>query len=76
VIEKGRHVVLGEIQDVCSTFLFVLYLLLIMLIDFADPALWYTGHGYAHSRYYSRFLAMRIKADVEGRPIPQWTENL
>lgn len=44
--------------------------------DTGHPALWYTGHGYAHARYYSRFLAMRIKADVEGRPIPQWTESL
>jgi hypothetical protein len=41
-----------------------------------DPALWYTGHGYAHARFYSRFLAIRIKADVEGRPIPEWTEKL
>ncbi|KAM0718271.1 hypothetical protein Q7P37_006603 [Cladosporium fusiforme] len=44
--------------------------------DTGHPALWYTGHGYAHARYYARFLAMRIKADVEGRPIPQWTGTL
>ena len=48
----------------------------VVLTHFADPALWYTGHGYAHSRYFSRFLAMRIKADVERRPIPQWTGTL
>ncbi|EME88562.1 uncharacterized protein MYCFIDRAFT_126253 [Pseudocercospora fijiensis CIRAD86] len=30
--------------------------------------IWYTGHGFAHARYYSRFVAMQIKADVMGRP--------
>jgi hypothetical protein len=69
-------VVLGGIPDVRQPSLLVLYHVFVVLIKFTDPALWYTGHGYAHSRYYSRFLAMRIKADVEGRPIPQWTGTL
>lgn len=36
-------------------------------------ALWYTGHGYAHARYYSRFVAMHIKADIEGKPMQPYT---
>ena len=36
-------------------------------------ALWYTGHGYAHARYYSRFVALHIKADVEGKPMKPYT---
>ncbi|KAK4497323.1 hypothetical protein PRZ48_011773 [Zasmidium cellare] len=30
--------------------------------------IWYTGHGFAHARYYSRFVAMQIKADIDGKP--------
>ncbi|KAI5366639.1 putative FAD/NAD(P)-binding domain superfamily [Septoria linicola] len=30
--------------------------------------LWYTGHGFGHTRYYSRFVALQIKADVLERP--------
>jgi cation diffusion facilitator CzcD-associated flavoprotein CzcO len=37
------------------------------LTRIADPALWYTGHGFAHSRFMSRFVAMRIKAEIEGK---------
>ncbi|KAK3699630.1 hypothetical protein LTR37_016366 [Vermiconidia calcicola] len=37
------------------------------------PGLWYTGHGFAHARYYSRFVAMHIKADTDGRPIETYT---
>ena len=41
----------------------------------SDPGLWYTGHGYAHARYYSRFVAMQIKADVDGKPMEIYTET-
>ncbi|KAF2169740.1 hypothetical protein M409DRAFT_20155 [Zasmidium cellare ATCC 36951] len=30
--------------------------------------IWYTGHGFAHARYYSRFVAIQIKADILGQP--------
>jgi putative flavoprotein involved in K+ transport len=30
------------------------------------PALWFTGGNLALSRYYSRFLALRLKAELEG----------
>jgi hypothetical protein len=39
------------------------------------PRLWYTGHGFAHARYYSRFVAMHIKADLDGAPIETYTET-
>ena len=40
-----------------------------------DPALWYTGHGFAHARYYSRFVAMHIRADLDGKAIDMYTET-
>ncbi|TKA62745.1 hypothetical protein B0A55_12713 [Friedmanniomyces simplex] len=40
------------------------------------PGIWYTGHSYAHSRYYSRFVAMHIKADVDGKTIETYTDIL
>lgn len=44
-----------------------------VLIPFPDPGLWYTGHGFAHARFYSRFVAIHIKADVDGTPIDVYT---
>ena len=40
-----------------------------------DPRIWYTGHGFAHARYYSRFIAMHIKAEIEGRPIEMYLDT-
>ena len=34
------------------------------------PGIWYTGGGVTHARFYSRFVALQIKADVEGTPLP------
>ncbi|OCT44725.1 Flavin-binding monooxygenase-like family protein [Cladophialophora carrionii] len=31
--------------------------------------LWYMGGGCGHARYFSRFVALQIKADVEGKPL-------
>ncbi|OAG01922.1 flavin-containing monooxygenase [Paraphaeosphaeria sporulosa] len=39
------------------------------------PKLWYTGHGFAHARYYSRFVAIHIKAELEGRPLETYTDT-
>ncbi|KAF9734280.1 hypothetical protein PMIN06_003040 [Paraphaeosphaeria minitans] len=39
------------------------------------PKLWYTGHGFAHARYYSRFVAMHIRAELDGRPLETYTET-
>ncbi|KAK3668421.1 hypothetical protein LTR22_000713 [Elasticomyces elasticus] len=43
--------------------------------DTGNPRIWYTGHGFAHARYYARFVAMHIKADVDGNPIEMYTET-
>ncbi|KAK5716971.1 hypothetical protein LTR17_016188 [Elasticomyces elasticus] len=32
-------------------------------------------HGFAHARYYARFVAMHIKADVDGNPMEMYTET-
>lgn len=38
------------------------------------PRIWYTGHGYAHARFYARFVALHIKSEVEGRPIEMYMD--
>ncbi|OCT44337.1 Flavin-binding monooxygenase-like family protein [Cladophialophora carrionii] len=34
------------------------------------PGLWYTGGTVGHARYFSRFVALQIKADKMGTPLP------
>jgi hypothetical protein len=34
------------------------------------PGIWYTGGGVTHARFYSRFLALQIKADLAGQSLP------
>ena len=34
-----------------------------------DPGIWYTGGTIGQARFYSRFLAFQIKADLEGSPL-------
>ncbi|KAK3653624.1 hypothetical protein LTR56_004479 [Elasticomyces elasticus] len=43
--------------------------------DTGNPRIWYTGHGFAHARYYARFIAMQIKAAVDGNPMEMYTET-
>ncbi|KIX99768.1 uncharacterized protein Z520_04404 [Fonsecaea multimorphosa CBS 102226] len=33
------------------------------------PGLWYMGGGCGHARYFSRFVALQILADVQGKPL-------
>ena len=33
------------------------------------PRLWYIGGGCGHSRYFSRFVALQVKADLVGTPL-------
>jgi cation diffusion facilitator CzcD-associated flavoprotein CzcO len=40
-----------------------------------DPRIWYTGGGVALARFYSRFLALQIKADLEGVPFEPYKET-
>jgi hypothetical protein len=35
-----------------------------------DPALWYHGGTQGLARYYSRFIALQIKASLLGTPLP------
>ncbi|KAK4985615.1 hypothetical protein LTR66_008118 [Elasticomyces elasticus] len=39
-----------------------------------DPGIWYTGGGMNQARYFSRFLALQIKADLEGMPFEPYTK--
>ena len=38
----------------------------------AQEALWFQGGNLAQSRHFSRFLALQIKARMEGVPIKIW----
>jgi len=35
----------------------------------ADPAMWYHGGTLGLARYYSRFIALQIKAKILGTPL-------
>ncbi|KAK5166750.1 hypothetical protein LTR04_000461 [Oleoguttula sp. CCFEE 6159] len=39
------------------------------------PGIWYTGGGMNQARYFSRFLALQIKADLEGMPLQPYTKT-
>ncbi|KAI3391250.1 hypothetical protein diail_7668 [Diaporthe ilicicola] len=39
------------------------------------PGLWYIGGGMGHSRYYSRFPALQIKAHLMGKPFPVYSKH-
>jgi hypothetical protein len=41
-----------------------------MLNSILDPGIWFSGGSIGHARFYSRFIAMQIKADVSGTPLP------
>lgn len=40
-----------------------------------DPNIWFTGGNIALARYYSRFLALQIKADLNGNPLQVYSET-
>ncbi|PNP57323.1 hypothetical protein FNYG_15229 [Fusarium nygamai] len=40
-----------------------------------QPRLWYTAGGFAIARFYSRFLALQIKADLEGVPFKPYLKT-
>ena len=40
-----------------------------------DPGIWYMGGTIGQARYMSRFLALQIKADVEGVPFRPYTKT-
>lgn len=46
-----------------------------MLTSFADPNIWFTGGNLGLARFFSRFVAMQIKADVEGFPLPVYKDE-
>jgi hypothetical protein len=41
----------------------------------AEPGLWYLGGALGHARYYSRYIALSIKAHELGTPIPVYTDH-
>ncbi|KAF4420527.1 dimethylaniline monooxygenase (N-oxide forming) [Fusarium acutatum] len=41
-----------------------------------QPGLWYIGGALGHARYYSRFIALSIKADTVGQPLPVYREHM
>jgi hypothetical protein len=40
-----------------------------------DPGIWYMGGSIGQARYMSRFLALQIKADVEGVPFQPYEDT-
>ncbi|KAJ4318836.1 hypothetical protein N0V84_006649 [Fusarium piperis] len=40
-----------------------------------EPGMWYLGGTLGHARYYSRFIALSIKADALGTPLPVYDGN-
>ena len=40
----------------------------------SDPNLWYIGGGVQMARFFSRFLALQIQADVMGKPLQNWSK--
>jgi hypothetical protein len=47
----------------------------LVLMMFIEPGLWYIGGGINHARFYSRFIAMQIKAALEGKSFPVFHGN-
>ncbi|KAG0645380.1 Flavin-containing monooxygenase YUCCA3 [Hyphodiscus hymeniophilus] len=39
------------------------------------PGIWYNGGTIVNARYYSRFIALQIKADLEGMPLPLYKKT-
>ena len=39
-----------------------------------DGRIWFISGTTIHSRYYSRFIALHIKADVLGTPVPVYRD--
>lgn len=44
------------------------------LTKIPEPGLWYLGGALGHARYYSRFIALSIKADELGMPFPVYVD--
>ena len=42
---------------------------------FVDPGIWFTGGDIGIGRFYSRFLALQIKADLEGKPFQIYSKT-
>ena len=40
-----------------------------------DPGIWYIGGGVTYARFYSRFMALQIKASLEGVPLEMYTKK-
>jgi len=40
-----------------------------------DPGIWFTGGNIGLARFYSRFLALQIKADLVGKPLRVYSET-
>lgn len=40
-----------------------------------DPTIWYAGGGIGQTRFYSRFLALQIQADLAGKTLPIYLDN-
>lgn len=61
----------GEIKGASKPCGRKLLLLLVQLrLTRTDPALWYHGGTQGQARYYSRFVALAIKASLLGTPLP------
>jgi hypothetical protein len=44
-------------------------------MNLLDPALWYIGGACSQARYYSRFIALQVKASIMGMPLPIYEDK-
>ena len=40
-----------------------------------DPNVWYTGGNVLYMRYFAKFLAMFLAADIKGTPLPVYEKK-
>lgn len=47
----------------------------VVLTVFTDPVMWYHGGTIGQARYYSRFIALQVKARLLGTPLPLYEKK-
>jgi hypothetical protein len=73
----------GELRGVykpmsceCFQSMSILAVCIELISCIVDPGIWYTGGGVTYARFYSRFLALQIKADTMGVPLKLYKKRM
>ena len=51
------------------------YIYYLTNLAFADPGLFFTGGGVNHARFFARFVALQIQADILGTPLRTYNKK-